>query len=182
MGAGQDGAHHLRHVEPALVQGRIAPGRRNRTGDEPDGQGRARSGVFIIHAPSSCMDAYKDHPARKRAEAAPKAANLPADIEGWCNKIPSEERGIYRLTRPMAAATTGRVPEGSPWRSQIGAIEIRDEDAISDSGVEIWNLLESGAFPTSCSWACIRTCACSAGRSECGNWPATARTWSLSAT
>ncbi len=25
-------------------------------------------GVLIIHAPSSCMDAYKDHPARKRAQ------------------------------------------------------------------------------------------------------------------
>ena len=34
-------------------------------------------GVFIIHAPSSCMDAYKDHPARRRAQAAPKAASYP---------------------------------------------------------------------------------------------------------
>ena len=34
-------------------------------------------------------------------------------------------------------------PEGSPWKSQVAAIEIRDEDAISDSGTEIWNLLES---------------------------------------
>ena len=30
-------------------------------------------GVFIIHAPSSCMDAYKEHPARRRAQAAPRA-------------------------------------------------------------------------------------------------------------
>ncbi len=50
-------------------------------------------GVLIIHSPSSCMDAYKDHPARKRAQAAPKAANLPKDIAGWCSKIPAEEKG-----------------------------------------------------------------------------------------
>src|SRR5947208_3170310 len=33
------------------------------------------AGMTIIHAPSSCMDAYKDHPGRKRAMDAPKAAN-----------------------------------------------------------------------------------------------------------
>src|SRR5215208_2790636 len=33
---------------------------------------RARArGALIIHAPSSCMDPYKDHPARKRAQSAP---------------------------------------------------------------------------------------------------------------
>jgi len=101
-------------------------------------------GVLIIHAPSSCMDAYKNHPARKRAEAAPKAANLPADIDGWCTRIPAEERGIYPIDQADGGCDDGpRCPEGSPWRSQIAAIEIRDEDAISDSGVEIWNLLES---------------------------------------
>src|SRR5437899_401730 len=41
-------------------------------------------GALIIHAPSSCMAPYKDHPARRRAQAAPKAANLPADIGRWC--------------------------------------------------------------------------------------------------
>ncbi len=101
-------------------------------------------GVLIIHAPSSCLEAYKDHPARKRAQAPPKAANLPADIDGWCTKIPAEERGIYPIDQADGGCDDGpRCPEGSPWRSQIAAIEIRDEDAISDSGVEVWNLLES---------------------------------------
>src|SRR5438874_11184385 len=36
-------------------------------------------GVFIIHAPSSCMDAYQDTVMRKRAIAAPAAKNLPKD-------------------------------------------------------------------------------------------------------
>jgi nicotinamidase-related amidase len=101
-------------------------------------------GVFVIHAPSSCMDPYKDHPARKRARSAPGAANLPSDIAGWCNRIPAEEKGTYPIDQNDGGCDDGpQCRQGSPWKSQIAAIEIEDVDAISDSGVEIWNLLES---------------------------------------
>src|SRR5262245_30650208 len=55
-----------------------------------------RYGALIVHAPSSCMAAYKDHPARQRAQAAPPAANLPKGIAEWCRQIPasSEERRV----------------------------------------------------------------------------------------
>ena len=53
-------------------------------------------GVFVIHAPSGCMDPYKDTPMRKRALAAPKAANLPKDIDG-CGHVPAEEKGRYPI-------------------------------------------------------------------------------------
>src|SRR5688572_21545921 len=59
-------------------------------------QMRAR-GVFIVHAPSSCMPFYEGHPARLRAQNAPKAANLPADISQWCRKLPIEETVKYPL-------------------------------------------------------------------------------------
>jgi type 1 glutamine amidotransferase/nicotinamidase-related amidase len=101
-------------------------------------------GVLVIHAPSSCMEPYKDHPARRRAEAAPKAANLPSDIAGGCNIIPAEEKGIYPIDQTDGGCDDGpQCPTGSPWHSQIATIEISDRDAISDSGVEIWNLMES---------------------------------------
>src|SRR4029078_11567563 len=45
-------------------------------------------GVLIIHAPSGCMHDYQDHPARKIAQAASQAANLPTDIGKWCYSIP----------------------------------------------------------------------------------------------
>lgn len=101
-------------------------------------------GVLIIHAPSSCMKFYKDHPARKRAQGAPRADNTPPEIESWCNKIPTEENGVYPVDQADGGCDDGpQCPPGDPWRSQIAAIEIKDEDAISDSGQEIWNLLES---------------------------------------
>lgn len=113
-------------------------------------------GALIIHAPSSCMEAYDNNPARKLAQAAPKAANLPADISQWCDKIPAEEKGVYPIDQsdggcdsdPAAQAEfanklkqLGRNPS-SPWKKQIDAIPIEPGDAISDSGVEVWNLLE----------------------------------------
>ena len=116
----------------------------------------ARSrGVLIVHAPSSCMDPYKDHPARKRAMGLPTAKNLPADIKDWCKNIPSEK--TYPIDQTDGGedddldehkrwheilAAKGVNPK-SPWKSQISVLTIdADKDVISDSGVEIWNLLE----------------------------------------
>lgn len=114
-------------------------------------------GALIIHAPSDCMAAYKDHPARKRAQAAPTAATLPQDIDKWCRKIPAEEKGVYPIDQSDGGedddpkehaewhaklAAMGRNPK-SPWKAQHAGITITPDDAISDSGVEIWNLLEA---------------------------------------
>lgn len=116
---------------------------------------RAR-GLLIIHAPSSCMAPYENHPARLRAKNAPAAANLPADIGEWCRKIPSEENGTYPVDQADGGedddptehklwherlAGMGRNPR-SPWKRQLDVLQIHDVDAISDSGVEIWNLCE----------------------------------------
>jgi len=100
-------------------------------------------GVPIIHAPSATVGNYKNHPARKRAQAAPKAPNLPEDVGKWCNWIDKKEE---RIGYPIDHSDGGcdcepKCKQSSPYRRQIEAIEIRNEDAISDSGVEIWNLL-----------------------------------------
>lgn len=115
-----------------------------------------RRGVLIVHSPSSCLAPYEDTPARRRAKSAPPASNLPKDIGEWCNRIPSEERGKYPIDQSDGGCDTPDEPQkawaaslksqgrdpGAPWKRQIDVIEIRDEDAVSDSGVEIWNLLE----------------------------------------
>jgi len=114
-------------------------------------------GVLIVHAPSSCMEAYQDRPGRKLAQSAPAAANLPTDIGKWCYVIPAEEQGTYPIDQKEGGeddslaehkvwadklAALGRNPK-SPWKSQLSLLAIDDKDAISDSGVEIWNLLEA---------------------------------------
>jgi nicotinamidase-related amidase len=115
------------------------------------------SGALVIHAPSSCMPAYEGHPGRKLAQEAPTAANLPAEIGSWCYRIPAEEEAVYPLDQSdggedddpvehaawhQRLAGMGRVPK-TPWLRQIETLRIAPGDAISDSGVEIWNLMES---------------------------------------
>ena len=115
-------------------------------------------GVTIIHSPSSCMDFYQDHPARKRAQAIPKAKELPEDIGQWCYSIPSEEQGDYPIDQSDGGedddlaehekwakelAAKGLNPR-APWTRQIDVLEIDEErDFISDNGIEIWSLMES---------------------------------------
>ncbi|MBI4663589.1 MAG: cysteine hydrolase family protein [Verrucomicrobia bacterium] len=102
-----------------------------------------KRGVLIVHAPSSCMEPYQNHPGRKRAQAAPKAANLPDDIKDWCRKIPAEEKGKYPIDQTDGGCDCEpKCQTGSPWKRQFAAIRVSDEDTISDSGIEIWNLLE----------------------------------------
>ena len=115
-------------------------------------------GVLVIHAPSSCMAAYADHPARKRAQQAPRSKNLPHEIGKWCYQIPAEERGKYPIDQTDGGedddlaehalwaarlATQGRNPK-EPWKSQTSRITIdSDRDLISDDGEEIWSVLEN---------------------------------------
>ncbi|MFN7845139.1 MAG: hypothetical protein ACK5YR_21650 [Pirellula sp.] len=117
-----------------------------------------RRGVTIIHAPSDCMNTYRDHPARKRAQSAPQAANAPYGIDAWCSAIPSEKSGVFPIDQSdggedddpqkLAAwrkklADLGRNPQ-MPWQAQSPLITIdEDTDFISDSGSEVWNVLQS---------------------------------------
>jgi sialate O-acetylesterase len=117
-----------------------------------------RRGVLIIHAPSSCMSTYKDHPARRRALRTPRGKSLPRDIGKWCRSIPAEEKGKYPIDqadggedddpaehKAWAAKLEGmgRNPR-APWKSQIDVLKIDNADVISDSGEEIWSVLEHG--------------------------------------
>jgi type 1 glutamine amidotransferase/nicotinamidase-related amidase len=115
------------------------------------------NGVTIIHAPSGCMDAYKNHPARQRAIATPRSKNPPAEIEQWCKRIPSEEQAVYPVDQTDGGedddpaeharwasqlAAQGRDPR-APWKSQTALINIGpQQDYISDDGKEIWSILE----------------------------------------
>lgn len=113
-------------------------------------------GTIVIHAPSDCMPAYVDHPARRRAQQTPQAKPLPPDIQYWCSRLDQEE-GRYPIDQsdggedddPQEHAAwaaklkaMGRNP-GTPWQKQSDLITIDGErDYISDRGDEVWNILE----------------------------------------
>lgn len=115
------------------------------------------SGAIVIHAPSSCMNFYKDHAARKRAQEVPRSENLPKEIGKWCYQIPAEEQGEYPIDQsdggedddPKEHAEWARKLEAmgrnprAPWKSQTDLLDIdADRDFISDNGEEIWSILE----------------------------------------
>jgi nicotinamidase-related amidase len=112
-------------------------------------------GVFIIHAPSECMAAYEGTPMRRRAQEAPKAADLPADIGQGCNQLPEETKGRYPIDQSDGGEddepeehvrwaayliSLGRNPR-APWKKETDLLTIDERDAITDSGIEVWNML-----------------------------------------
>ena len=130
-------------------------------------------GVFIIHAPSSCMDDYKDHPARNEPKEAPRPPifqrNQPVvqqDSSRGKGHL-SDRSDRWRLRRSARYGHQGSTPG---WL-RVDIVKIQAEDAISDSGVEIWNLLGRAASQRDRAWAYTRTCACWGGRSPSGSWP-----------
>jgi lysophospholipase L1-like esterase len=101
---------------------------------------------------------YEGTPARERAKSAPAAAQLPPKITEWCKQLPTEAGTIYPLDQsdggeddsPEDHAAWAKELEAkglnprAPWTHQIDLLRIDQEtDAISDSGAEIWNLLEA---------------------------------------
>ncbi len=115
-------------------------------------------GATVIHAPSDCMDFYKDSPARKRAIAIPIRSDTPDQIAKWCDQIEGESSDAYPVDQSDGGedddpaehaqwaarlSSLGRDPK-RPWIRQIESIGIdSDLDFVSDSGKEIWNILKS---------------------------------------
>lgn len=105
----------------------------------------ARSrGMLIIHAPSGTIAHYKDHAARALARDVPQSIPTPSGVAHWCHwKDETEEQAGYPIDHSDGGCDCRpQCKQGSVWTRQIEAIEIREEDAISDSGIEIWRLLE----------------------------------------
>jgi len=101
-----------------------------------------KKGALIIHAPSACMGAYKDHPARKRATGAPQADDVPEFLRKGAVKLETERDAVWPIDQKDGGCDCQPVcKRRQAWKSQIDAIEIADADAITDSGVETLNLL-----------------------------------------
>jgi nicotinamidase-related amidase len=114
-------------------------------------------GATVIHAPSSCMAAYQDHPARQRVLEVPKVTS-PEGINSWCHSIPAEESATYPIDQsdggeddtPEEHAAWAEKLEAqglnpkAPWTRQHAGLTIDQErDFISDRGDEVWNILQA---------------------------------------
>jgi nicotinamidase-related amidase len=91
-------------------------------------------GVKIVHAPSDCMDFYKDHPARKAALKY-KDAKIAALADG--SKLPAENDAKWPVDQSDEGCENKDCKPHSAWSRQIETLTVTDKDLISDSGAEI---------------------------------------------
>jgi nicotinamidase-related amidase len=101
----------------------------------------ARSrGVVVIHAPSECMDFYKDTPQRKRMQELPRA-EPPKPLQLSDPPLPIDDSdGGCDAAEP---AKTFKA-----WTREHPAIPVAEEDFVSDNGAEVYSLLKQRGITT----------------------------------
>lgn len=112
--------------------------------------GLRERGALIVHAPADCMAFYRGTPARRRAMLAPMAQS-PVPL-AW-NEWTTEEKAALPTTLtapgPCSCASIEICSEAGPpypWTRQIPEIDVAADDAVSDDGQEIFNLLQHRAI------------------------------------
>ncbi|MFN9749772.1 MAG: ThuA domain-containing protein [Planctomycetota bacterium] len=119
-----------------------------------------KAGATIIHAPSDCMAAYEQHPARQRAIelAAAVSEAPPPQADDWNHCLPTEKNATYPVDQsdggedddPLEHAAWARQLEAlgrnpaAPWLAQSPLVEVDGKaDLITDKGGEIWKILRN---------------------------------------
>jgi nicotinamidase-related amidase len=91
-------------------------------------------GVKIVHAPSDCMDYYKDYKGRKEAQ---KYSNKSIAELAKGDKLPTEANAKWPVDQSDQGCENPGIGPSRAWKKQIDAITIKDEDLISDNGAQI---------------------------------------------
>lgn len=98
-------------------------------------------GVFVVHAPSDTMKTYEGTPARKLAQAAPAAPVPDGTTFKWNHLDPAAEGPLPIDDTDGGCDCRPQCRNHIAWKAQHPAIEIKDGDAVSDKGQEVYNLL-----------------------------------------
>jgi nicotinamidase-related amidase len=105
-------------------------------------------GIFIIHAPSSVVNFYKDTSQRKLARKAPfakapiKLSTSPRWGTAWCWTDGKREGVLPIDDSDMGCSCKGKKCEiREAWQRQNKLIDIAEGDAVTDNGQETYNLL-----------------------------------------
>ncbi|MDR0560682.1 MAG: cysteine hydrolase family protein [Prevotellaceae bacterium] len=93
-------------------------------------------GVKIVHAPSECMDYYKDYPGRKEAKKYRNAGLSAITGDSWNKKLPTE-KAEFPIEATGGGCETSGALDKAVWTKQNEAISVVSGDIISDSGEEI---------------------------------------------
>ena len=101
-------------------------------------------GVFIIHCPSDTMDFYKDFPQRRLAQSAP-VVETKIPLERWCYLDKSREGDRLPIDDTDGGCDCDPpVKNYRAWSRQHPAIEIAEQDAITDSGEAFYLMKQRG--------------------------------------
>ena len=92
-------------------------------------------GITVIHAPSSCMDYYKDYPQRRRMERF--KSRRKKEIVYSDEKLPSEKDAKWPVELYCEGCMTPGATPYEAWTKETDLLTICEEDLISDSGNEI---------------------------------------------
>ncbi|HZT42865.1 MAG TPA: isochorismatase family protein [Chthonomonadaceae bacterium] len=106
-----------------------------------------RQGIFILHAPSATMPFYEGTPQRRRAQMAPAHPSL-LDLDRWEDLDTAREPPLPIDDSDGGCPDEPSCAQYTAWTRQHPAIEIAEEDAISDSGPEVYNLLQQRGIQT----------------------------------
>lgn len=101
-------------------------------------------GVLIIHCPSDTMDFYRDWRQRKRAQAAPPVeTQIP--LQRWCHLDPAVEGPALPIDDSDGGCDCAEPVENyRAWSRQHPAIEIAEQDAITDSEEAFYLMKQRG--------------------------------------
>lgn len=101
-------------------------------------------GVFIIHCPSDTMDFYKDYPQRKLAQAA-LVVETTIPLERWCHLDKDREGEKLPIDDTDGGCDCDPpVKNYRAWSRQHAAIEIAEQDAITDSAEAFYLMKQRG--------------------------------------
>ncbi|MCW5553147.1 MAG: isochorismatase family protein [Verrucomicrobiae bacterium] len=100
-------------------------------------------GVLIIHCPSGTLNFYQDHPARKRAQAAPKVETA-IPLQGWCSLDLAQESPLPIDDTDEGCDGCATCPPHGAWSRQIATLDIHEQDAITDSAEAYYLMRERG--------------------------------------
>jgi type 1 glutamine amidotransferase/nicotinamidase-related amidase len=100
-------------------------------------------GVLIIHCPSDTMKYYEGTPQRKLAQSAPKIDG-DKSRNSW-QSLEKEREGSLPIDDSDGGCDDDpKCKGGGPWKHQIDTLQIKEEDAITDSAEAYYLMQERG--------------------------------------